>query len=482
MAAFHAPVDRADVSFRRNCHQASNRKDGLMEWMKQMLYHSFVLDARDSYQGTMKFFEELVDEHMRITAENKVSESSIKSRLEVHVPSVGIFYTPLPMSAAFQVYDTKYFISKRRFITPSINEIRHVLNLAQVMAIGPNLELITFDGDQTLYSDGGNFENNDELAIGIMSLLCHGVKVAVVTAAGYGNDGSKYAKRLRGLLERFIAEDLTQQQIENMYVFGGECNYLLQCTVEMSVSRENAGGIPGESRTAVIRPVHFSLWQAEHLSGPKPAFWPLEQVETILDVAERSMRATVSELHLRVKVLRKERAVGVYPGGAEMAGSVPVGHGSLKIKREALDELVLRVVEELQTHEPRITLPYCVFNGGTDAWLDVGNKSVGVAVLQAYLKVPPANCLHVGDQFSNTGNDIAARETCPCIWIINPRETGKVLQHVVKYGGINLLQSINISQRSRRPTEDITDIAAGVVPGQLKASTSASRSNSSTEL
>jgi hypothetical protein len=94
-----------------------------------------------------------------------------------------------------------------------------------------------------------------------------------------------------------------------------------------------------------------------------------------------------------------------------------------------------------QMHQPRITLPYCVFNGGTDAWLDVGNKSVGVAALQAYLEVPAyymyiiicimykthllyakipikpmyipikptylqvpaANCLHVGDQFTNTG-------------------------------------------------------------------------------
>lgn len=36
-------------------------------------------------------------------------------------------------------------------------------------------------------------------------------------------------------------------------------------------------------------------------------------------------------------------------------------------------------------------------------------------------------------QFLNIGNDIAARATSPCIWIINPRETGKVLQNVLKY-------------------------------------------------
>ena len=99
-----------------------------------------------------------------------------------------------------------------------------------------------------------------------------------------------------------------------------------------------------------------------------------------------------------LQVLRKERAIGIYPGGAEMAQQVPVGHGSKKLKREALDEVVLRVMEALRTHTPRITLPFCVFNGGTDAWLDIGNKSVGVAALQAFFNIPQANCLHVGDQ------------------------------------------------------------------------------------
>lgn len=42
----------------------------------------------------------------------------------------------------------------------------------------------------------------------IMSLLCVQVRVAVVTAAGYGLDGNKYAKRLRGLLDRFIQEGI----------------------------------------------------------------------------------------------------------------------------------------------------------------------------------------------------------------------------------------------------------------------------------
>jgi IMP and pyridine-specific 5'-nucleotidase len=67
--------------------------------------------------------------------------------------------------------DSKYAVSQRKHICPSFNELRHILNLSQVISIGQNLSLISFDGDQTLYSDGGNFENNMELAFLIICLL-----------------------------------------------------------------------------------------------------------------------------------------------------------------------------------------------------------------------------------------------------------------------------------------------------------------------
>ncbi len=362
----------------------SHRKDGLVEWMKDMLNHSFVLDATETYVGTMSYFEELVEEHRK---------NRFDSRIRGFVPTIGVFHTPLPLAAAFQTYDEKYSISKRKFVPPTFNEIRHILNLAQIMAIGSKLELISFDGDQTLYQDGGNFEaSNLELASGIITLLCNNVKVAVITAAGYGLDGSKYELRLRGLLDRFVSEGLTKAQIECFHVVGGECNYLLQSTVVA-----DADGAAGGFKVRLV-PVPVELWQAEHLNGPRPGFWPQEHITQMLDVAEKSMRDTVSELNLRAKILRKERAVGVYPGGKAMIAAVPKGHGSNKIKREALDELVLRLMECLRRHDPPISLPYCVFNGGSDAWLDVGNKSVGMAALQAYFKLDPANCLHVGDQ------------------------------------------------------------------------------------
>lgn len=265
-----------------------------------MLHHSFVLDAKDSYFGTMCYFEELIEEHRK---------SKGRGKLKQYVPTVGKFHTHLPMSQAFSVYDLKYSISKRRFVSPTFNELRHILNLSQIMAIGKNLQLITFDGDQTLYSDGGNFEKNDELALGIMSLMCHGIKVAVVTAAGYGLDGSKYAKRLQGLLDRFVLEDLTKDQVECFYVFGGECNYLLQCTLE-EASVSNTSQVEEHEKVvvtkkgvkAVLLPVPVEKWQAPHLEGPKPFYWDAKDVAQVLDIAENSFRHTVEEMNLRAKV------------------------------------------------------------------------------------------------------------------------------------------------------------------------------------
>lgn len=63
----------------------------------------------------------------------------------------------------------------------------------------------------------------------------------------------------------------------------------------------------------------------------------------------------------------------------------------------------------------------------------IGNKGVAVSVLQHLLKLKPSCCLHVGDQFLSAGNDIAARDSCPTIWITSPRETEKILEHILNY-------------------------------------------------
>jgi IMP and pyridine-specific 5'-nucleotidase len=86
-----------------------------------------------------------------------------------------------------------------------------------------------------------------------------------------------------------------------------------------------------------------------------------------------------------------------------------------QIPRESLDETVLRCQAELQKMNKGAgpSIPFCVFNGGRDVWVDVGNKRVGVEILASYMGVDPVDILHIGDQFLNTGNDYAARDVCP---------------------------------------------------------------------
>lgn len=145
-------------------------------------------------------------------------------------------------------------------------------------------------------------------------------------------------------------------------------------------------------------------------------------------MAESTVQNSLNELNLRGKVIRKKRSIGLIPTWSE---SIP---------REALDETVLRVVEAAQKMNSGAgpTLPYCAFNGGSDMWLDVGNKRVGVQVLQSYLGISSTETLHIGDQFLNTGNDFAARDVCACVWITSPEETTYILKSILRLAGISV--------------------------------------------
>ena len=237
-----------------------------------MLMHSFVLDALETTGAdTFSHFEVLIEEHRRLEAEGW----NRPSRLKTLVPTIGVFHTHLPLRQAFEVYNAKHRLTKRKHIQISFNEIRHIMNLAQVMAMRKSIEgendenesffiekltlqygsernmssddeltedsidpgqlngprMITFDGDQTLYSDGANFDSNPRLANYLCQLLKHGVFVAVVTAAGYEYNVEKYEFRLSGLLDYFKAKQLNEEECHRFYLFGGECNYLLRVRV-----------------------------------------------------------------------------------------------------------------------------------------------------------------------------------------------------------------------------------------------------------
>ena len=394
----------------RYTHEVSMRKDGLVDWMKDMLYHSFVLGNNyDSYVTTMRYIEELIKEHMI---------KGDKSRLKSLVPTIGIFHTELHLVEALDMYDAKYSITSRRHVPPTFNEIRHILNLSQLLAINVNLRLVSFDGDQTLYSDGGNFEEKSGLSYQIIELVKAGIIVTVITAANYEHNGPMYEVRLSGLLRRFIKSGLSEEEISRFHVMGGECHYLLRAKV-----------VDGAAK---LMPVEHADWQASE-TGPQPMLWSHTARDSFLDVAEASFRASRADLKIRARILRKKTSVGMIPGGEAMIDEFPSGHGTFKIKTEFLDEVVLRAFDEIAKITDPIPFPYCVFNGGRDCWVDVGTKGVAVEALQSYFQVPPGGCIHVGDQFLGTGNDISTRKVCSTIWIENPKETFKILDHVLRF-------------------------------------------------
>jgi IMP and pyridine-specific 5'-nucleotidase len=61
----------------------------------------------------------------------------------------------------------------------------------------------------------------------------------------------------------------------------------------------------------------------------------------------------------------------------------------------------------------------------------IGTKAVGVSSLQKYLGVSECESLHLGDQFSVTGNDMAARNVAATCWVISPIETRKCLKTIL---------------------------------------------------
>ena len=106
-----------------------------------MLQHSFVLDALETTgSDTFSHFEMLIEEHRAVNESGTASSEVAPSRLQQLVPTVGVFHTPLPLRKAFEIYNEKHQLTKRKHIQISFNEIRHILNLAQIMAMRKDVE------------------------------------------------------------------------------------------------------------------------------------------------------------------------------------------------------------------------------------------------------------------------------------------------------------------------------------------------------
>ncbi|KAI9757306.1 MAG: IMP 5'-nucleotidase [Chaenotheca gracillima] len=363
--------------------------------------------AHRRYAEIMRDVEGLINDHIALQKDG----GHERSKLKLLIPSVGIFFTSLRLEAAFVYQDQQRFISSRRFVSPSFNDIRLILNTAQVMSLveGGPLELITFDGDVTLYDDGESLLHSNPVIPRILNLLKSGTRVGIVTAAGY-TDAARYYERLHGLLDAIKSSSIDPTYCENLVVMGGESNFLF---------RFNA------SSPSLLVPVHPDEWAL-----PEMKSWTEANVKSLLDVAEGALKDSVTNLGMDAQVIRKERAVGIVPAQKQ------------KFAREQLEETVLVVQKILEMSPVGQKIPFCAFNGGNDVFVDIGDKSYGVLACQSFFGgIPGSKSLHVGDQFLSAGaNDFKARLACTTAWIASPAETVSLLDEL----------SHHASQRSQK--------------------------------
>ncbi|KAL5604410.1 hypothetical protein BROUX41_002382 [Berkeleyomyces rouxiae] len=405
----------------------SHRRDQLIEWIKALLAVPFVLhsqpagiissedgavqrmatEAHRRYAEIMSDVESMIDQDISF----RLSQNPLPSKLNLLVPTAGPFFTRLPLEAAFKYQDSVRYISSRRYVSPSFNDVRLILNSAQVMAVTDgSLELATFDGDVTLYEDGQCLEPDSPIIPRLLDLLRRNVKIGIVTAAGYAT-AEGYYTRLHGLLTAVASSTtLTDAQKNSVVIVGGEANYLFKMAL----------GSPH-----LLEPVPRYQWLTADMSR-----WSETDITSLLNTAEEALTDCVRSMNLPATIIRKDLAVGIIPREPH-----------IRLPRESLEETVLVVQKTLELSSmglpPGRKIPFCAFNGGRDVFVDIGDKSWGVTVAQKFFRasagemIRPENTLHVGDQFLSAGsNDFKARSVATTAWIASPNETVDLLDEL----------------------------------------------------
>jgi len=379
---------------------------------------SLMLDLLDrlSLTEACAVAEDLIAEHLEAAQREDAPPTELSTLAPRLVSNeFGRLWQPLHLREALIDYDNEAHVTCRQYVPATFRELRNICNLAQVRgAAGPGaaLQLLTFDGDQTLYPDRATLGSDAPLVPLLLELLTRGVALALVTAVGF-DEAAPYEARLSGLLAALTAAGAPEALCSRVFVVGGQCNYLARCRAE--------GGV------ATLYMVPPSEWRL-----PEMERWRPQQLQRLLDVAQRALLDGAARMHMadKVKLVRKERAVGVLYEAEKHRTEL---HRTTTLM---LDELAVHarqaVREEQRTNAALRSMPFCAFNGGRDVFVDVGSKDLGIASLQRIVGATPQSTLHMGDQFTQTGNDLLARRACGTLWVDSPEETAVLLRYMLR--------------------------------------------------
>lgn len=121
---------------------------------------------------------------------------------------------------------------------------------------------------------------------------------------------------------------LTSKQKSNVYVMGGESNFLFQLLPSTGEAGNNSGDY------------HFTWIDYDRWQLPQVKNWDPQQLEQLLDKAQEILKTYQKNLGLQnnTLIIRKERGVGIVP------------KAGYTICRELLEEIVLNTQVELETY------------------------------------------------------------------------------------------------------------------------------------
>ena len=396
--------------------------------------------------GAVAQLQPLIAEHH--AAGSRPSET----RLQQLCPSLREPFWVLPsLTEALAEVDARERLTARRHVPPSFRECRRLVNVAFLRAaVAHGLRLITLDGDCTLYDDGGILEPSSPLVPLLVRCLSAGITVAIVTAASYPGKPHLYEGRLHGLLGALAsaidAGAPANPLLSRLFVVGGQSSYLLRAQEEQQRVAADGGG--GGGVRVMLQELPGAEWK-QH----RGVRWDHGAVAAVLDVAASELLAGARVLNLDILLVRKERAVGAVAANAAAAE---------RLSYEVLEELALCVQDALAAavRDGKIDggVPICAFNGGRDVFLDIGDKALGLRVIQGLCGISPAETVHFGDRFTRTGNDLRARDAASPLWVSDPSETQRLLECLL----------IDVTTRRRRAQGEVAaqSTSASVAPGE----------------